>query len=514
MKGKKLPFWGGYLLYLLILIAVVSACILYVRNLLGRYEDNLPERRAEAAAQELAADAMEEDLFWEKYKLPELIPGRFEESLALKGAYLAQYMGDNPVVVQKGAAGEDELCYTVENNGKVIARVKLRASGPAVTRLAILNFREWEIEDVSPILEKREYSVVVPADFDISVNGIALSGEEGIADGKEITYTIEGVYLEPVFDIRDENGNKVEYAIEDGRVLTEYYYYTLVLPSALTVRLNGTVCEGEELAENRVRYDIRELVPPVVEISDDYGNVVNYEGGEELPLTHVTIKADSRYTVNVAGGTVPEGAVSNIPNPEYALLADYVEDLPQLSLYEIAVLEENAKITVWDEAGNTVPVDPGQDKIDLTAQEKGPGDVPDSVADRIDVLAVAQAWSLFMSRDTPFSEVSGYLMPDSKQYDVAKKYATGIDITFTSRHTLGNPAFTENEVTNFVWITEDCFSVDISFVKHLFVGGGRKVDDPMNDRFYFVRYEGKQGRTGGSAWRIVGMKEILDNGEE
>ena len=87
-----------------------------------------------------------------------------------------------------------------------------------------------------------------------------------------------------------------------------------------------------------------------------------------------------------------------------------------------------------------------------------------------------------MTNDLAFSRIRGYLIPGSYQYEVAQKYATGVDITFTSRHTLDDPAFTGNTVTNFVWITEDCFSVDISFVKHMRLWYGTPVDDAMNDR--------------------------------
>ena len=87
---------------------------------------------------------------------------------------------------------------------------------------------------------------------------------------------------------------------------------------------------------------------------------------------------------------------------------------------------------------------------------------------------------------------------------MARKYATGIDITFTSSHVLLNPTFTENSVTNFTWLTEDCFSVDISFVKHMkLTRTGELVDDPMNDRFYFVRHEG--------GWKLASLKEVLND---
>ena len=129
------------------------------------------------------------------------------------------------------------------------------------------------------------------------------------------------------------------------------------------------------------------------------------------------------------------------------------------------------------------------------------------------MLEVAQNWSLFLTQDASFSRIRDYLIPDSYQYEVARKYATGLEMTFTSRHTLENPAFTGNSVTNFTWITDDCFSVDISFVKHMRLWYGTAVDDAMNDRFYFVRYDDTADGVENPAWKLVSMKEILDDAE-
>lgn len=138
--------------------------------------------------------------------------------------------------------------------------------------------------------------------------------------------------------------------------------------------------------------------------------------------------------------------------------------------------------------------------------------VPAEVAAEVDVLNAAQQWSLFMSADKPFAELAPYLLYNSYQYKMAKRYSTGIDITFTSDHTLLDPAFTENSVKNFVWLTDNCFSVDISFVKHMYlVKTHAKVDDVMNDRFYFVKYDDTNDNIDNPTWKIASMKEIVNH---
>ena len=139
--------------------------------------------------------------------------------------------------------------------------------------------------------------------------------------------------------------------------------------------------------------------------------------------------------------------------------------------------------------------------------------VPDEVAAEVDVLDIAKNWSLFMSNDLSFDKMSKYLIKGSYQYNVAVKYATGIDIKFVSGHGFPAVPFSQESVTNFVWISDDCFSVDISFVKHMILRTGVAVDDSMNDRFYFVKYDDTNDKVDNPTWKIASMKEIVNNGE-
>jgi hypothetical protein len=119
-----------------------------------------------------------------------------------------------------------------------------------------------------------------------------------------------------------------------------------------------------------------------------------------------------------------------------------------------------------------------------------------------------------MSNDKKFAELQSYLIADSNQYTIAHEYAIGVDITFVSKHTLANPAFTENSVTNFKWIAENCFSADVHFVKHMILRTGAKVDDTTNNRIYFVKYDDTEDGIHNPTWKIVSMREILENGNE
>ena len=73
-----------------------------------------------------------------------------------------------------------------------------------------------------------------------------------------------------------------------------------------------------------------------------------------------------------------------------------------------------------------------------------------------------------------------------------------------------DPPFRNERVGNFRQITDDCFSVDISFDKHMRLYYGKEIVDSMNERWYFLKYG-----TGDAAptWRLAAMKEVGSNAE-
>ena len=293
--------------------------------------------------------------------------------------------------------------------------------------------------------------------------------------------------------------------------MAEYYYYNLVLPDTILMTVNGTKVEGVTKDKHTTYYEVKELVKPEVILSDLYGNTFSYEGGKAIPLTQKVITCDEGCEVLVMDTKVPNDAIFEEENSDYEVLKDYVSDLPQLTCYSVAVLKEDAKVTVIDSEGKVTELTDKETKYNFA--DKALDEVPAEVAEEVDVLDIAKKWSLFMSNDLSFDNMSKYLIKGSYQYNVAIKYATGIDIKFVSGHGFPAVPFSQESVTNFVWISDNCFSVDISFVKNMVLNVGTKVSDPMNDRFYFVKYDDTDDGIDNAAWKIAGMKEIVEHAE-
>ena len=86
MKKLGLSFKKVYFIYLIILVVLSMAAILYVNGLLHQYEDMRPEKFVEGAMEVLAKDASDAK-FFEKYGLSEAETDRFESQIDVKKEY-------------------------------------------------------------------------------------------------------------------------------------------------------------------------------------------------------------------------------------------------------------------------------------------------------------------------------------------------------------------------------------------------------------------------------------------
>lgn len=500
-KPKKRIFGWVLLGYTVLLVLAVVFCVLYVRGLLEEYERRLPERQVELVLRDIKQKAEDPEAFCKTFGIDDITLCEYEEGIDVLSDYFELLCDpETDFALKPGSLVEDEMRYVIRYGKTELAQVLLKAKGPAETKLAVFSMRDWAVTEVLAGPRVRNYTLTLPEDFSLRVNGMVCK-DAVPTDKGELVYALDGFYFEPELEITSPDGKKAEYVIRGERILPEIYSYTLVLPRSLRVTLNSLPCVGENKDDGYVSYTIRELKKPDVIISDLYGNTISYDGGT-VSVTSMTILADDGYSISVNSAAVPDEAIVRTVPKQYKIIEDVVDSLPMNMEYDIAFLGGDAIVEVKDSDGNAVALEEGKSYYDLTSY-KGSDTVPDEISDSIDVLDVAQKWSLYMSNDYSFTNMAAYMLPDSYQYEVAYKYSQSTDRTFFSGHVLLDPAFTDSTVSNFVMITEDCFSVDISFVKHMRLNSNQVVDDAMNDSFYFVRSNGK--------WLLAGMQEVSDN---
>ncbi len=507
MKLKnKLSFKWILLLYIGVLLVLSLSAVLYVQSLLRDYEACQPGKRVEEQIA-LLEQAANDGTLWEIFTLP-----TFEDCAYEDVDYAALYQsalssGNLSYSLKAGAVAENSLVYNLTDGSHVYGEVTLTQVGEPVTKLAVFTFQDWKVSSTRIVAEAKDLTITAPHDFTVRVNGVTLSeAEREVQNDGTVKYTAENLYFEPKIQICDASGTEANYKRSGSRIVTEFYDYSLKLPSSLTVTLNGQSLLGTSAEDGLTDYEIRTLQKPEVTLTDAFGNTATFDGKSALPLTYKEIAAPDTFTVTVDGNAVPAALITSMENEEYLPLRDYTTGLPMINRYAIAILKEDAVIAVTDPKGNPVEIDPAQTSLDLTDVKSGDA-LPDEIASAVDVLEIAKKWSLYMSNDLGgngrgFYEMASYIVKDSYLYNVAYRWANSIDITFISYHTLLDPTFTNLATENYVRLTDNAFSVEIRLDKNMNITGKGPMVDTMHSTFYFVNTDGQ--------WKLVQIKEIVE----
>ena len=194
---------------------------------------------------------------------------------------------------------------------------------------------------------------------------------------------------------------------------------------------------------------------------------------------------------------------------EYSEVYDKV-DLPYENHYKITNLTKKPKIKVMN----------GNDEVKVTNEKSNyygvtyfKTDDKDAAFEKLtnkdyDPLTFAKNWSLFLTADLPGERYGLYtltpnLVEGTALYKRAYSWATNVDITFTSMHTLDKETFTNVKMNGFTVYNENAFSVDIYLEKNMTLVNGEKRVDTLNDTFYYAYIDG--------AYRLITMKSKGDN---
>lgn len=227
-----------------------------------------------------------------------------------------------------------------------------------------------------------------------------------------------------------------------------------------------------------------------------------YECNIEVPSNYKVYVNDIELTENEkTEDSIDEGLVQ---------ISKYV-DIPYIVKYKVSKLLKEPKIIIQDEEGkeqkyikenNTFKVDLDfkyiADEYSAMQEIKG----------NIDILKIAKDWSLYLTDDLTgnlhgFYKISKYLIKDSDMWNFAYKWATNVDITFVSSHTLDKQCFTNTKVKNFKIYNDNAFSCEVYLQKNMILKGNKKLQDVMKEKMYFAYYKGE--------WKLVNMQSITEN---
>ena len=236
--------------------------------------------------------------------------------------------------------------------------------------------------------------------------------------------------------------------------------------------------------------------------SYDVREVTSIKPNLERGLVYVDVIVPSNYKVEIDGKVQESDKKEEYKNLSYMYAND---SMPYMVTYEVNNLAKEANIKVTDEYGKDVTLKKNKftyklDKNYLTFDTYD--DAKKYLSSEVDIWDFAHKWSLFLTKDLQgtsygYSTIKTYFIEGTDMSKMAYNWAHNVDITFTSKHTLTNPPFTDEKLSNFVVYSKDAFSCEVYLVKHMIVNGKEQLDT-MHDYIYFVKDN--------DVWKVVNIK--------
>ncbi|MCD8332077.1 MAG: hypothetical protein LUB63_06090 [Oscillospiraceae bacterium] len=226
-----------------------------------------------------------------------------------------------------------------------------------------------------------------------------------------------------------------------------------------------------------------------------------------------TVWTSSEYTVLVNGvALTQEQQVDGTESLEQLKTVSAYTDVPQLVCYQVDELRFSPTVTVLDGQGQQVQIEEEEGGTVRAEPVFSSSQEGETMAAQVDVLGITETWSKLMTDDLggarhSVAQVQRYLIPDSYLYEMAGAYASGIDITFVSNHSLDG--FTGEKVSNCIQYSQSCFSCDVYFEKNMtLTKDGSTRTDVFYSRVYFVLISDETLADPG--WYMADMQSILE----
>lgn len=279
------------------------------------------------------------------------------------------------------------------------------------------------------------------------------------------------------------------------------------LPPSVSVYLNGKKAEGSLSEDGKtVGYKLYSITEPDIVLTDGLGNSVKYSNEGKYSFKEYKITVPSNFTV-MGKDILSPVSESGSPIDSLANMYTYFPDMPVMCSYDLFVMENGEySPTLLDNYGQEIDISEMGDVISITEQA-AKEEMPQNLENPPDPLEIAKLWSLFMTDDLNGDKhglytMEKYLFKSTAQYERAREWATGVDITFTSIHTLSDPPFTQAEIKNFVSYNDKCFSCEIYLEKPLHIVTG-DITDTLHGVFYFGYIDDTDNGTDDPHWGII-----------
>ena len=188
--------------------------------------------------------------------------------------------------------------------------------------------------------------------------------------------------------------------------------------------------------------------------------------------------------------------VSEITLPDFQYVADYV-DAPKGKVYELSNVYYEPNFTAANNGGETLAFEKQIDGGYSVKAEYSASPEAKALADSVcDPMEIAKLWSKFMTDDVGGAShglatvrTGCKLLQGTNLYDLATKWASNVDITFVSGHTLDG--WSNESVDNYVQYNQNLFSCDVYVEKNMTISRGLGPrTDVFSNRMFFGNVNG------------------------
>lgn len=220
------------------------------------------------------------------------------------------------------------------------------------------------------------------------------------------------------------------------------------------------------------------------------------------------IVAPANYKVNVNGKELSKDDIAKSTNANGLDDFNKYSSVASTVTYKVDKLIFKPEVKIYDTDNKEVSYSENGSTITANANYYTTNDIKDAMShlkSDFDVIGFAENWSKFLTDDLSggthgFETLKPNLINNSYMWKMARAWATSVDITFTSKHSLKNPAFTNESVSNFIIYGDTAFSCDVYLEKNMNVARIGDQTDKMNEKMYFVLKDGN--------WKLVCMQAI------
>ena len=226
-----------------------------------------------------------------------------------------------------------------------------------------------------------------------------------------------------------------------------------------------------------------------------------------IDVTTYTFLVPDGYTPVINGIAVNDsyktGNTESIQ--EFAYVSNYVP-MPSYVEYKVDNVLEGSDIKVLNANNEEVICDINGTKIKASYASPS-NELPEDR--RNEALSMVQTYEDFNTADLSgpnygLATVQSILIKDSDYWNMAKQWAGGVDITFTSAHVFDDPKYSNVVVDNYAQYSDVCYSVHIAFSKNMILTRTHeKRTNDFDSTVFFVYYDDSDDNTDNPHWCIA-----------